>query len=272
MCFTVSGDSRQPVPSVKEVFIMMHRLIAPAFATALTAALALPASAMDLTELTDAERAQFRAEVRAYLMDNPQVIMEAVELLQSREAEQQAQADLSLVSDNAAAIFDDGYSWVGGNPEGDIVLVEFLDYRCSYCKKAHSEVAKLLETDGNIKMIVKEFPILGEQSVLASRFAVATKQIAGGDSYRALNNALMAFNGDVTLPALRRLGLTFELDVDAIEARMNSDEVTREIAETRALAQKLNISGTPTFVLHDELLRGYLPYDQMQAVVDEKRG
>lgn len=251
---------------------MMHRLIAPVFAAAFAAALALPAGAMDLTELSDAERAQFRAEVRAYLMDNPEVIMEAVELMQSREAEQQAQADESLVSDNAAAIFDDGYSWAGGNLDGDIVLVEFLDYRCGYCKKAHSEVAKLLETDGNIKLIVKEFPILGEQSVLASRFAVATKLVAGGDSYKAMTDALMAFNGDVTLASLRRLASTFGLDSDAIEARMDSEEVTREISETRALAQKLKISGTPTFVLHDELLRGYLPYDQMQAIVAEKRG
>jgi protein-disulfide isomerase len=256
-----------PRPSQK-VFIMMHRLLAPAFATLM----AFPAGAMDLTELTDAERAQFRAEVRSYLMDNPQVIMEAVELLQTRDAEAQATADLSLVSDNAAAIFDDGYSWVGGNPDGDIVLVEFLDYRCGYCKKAHSEVAKLLESDGNIKLIVKELPILGDQSVLASRFAVATKQLAGDDSYQALNDALMAFNGDMTLPALRRLASTFGLDADAIEARMDSDEVTYEIAETRALAQKLKISGTPTFVMHDELLRGYLPFDQMKAVVAEKRG
>ena len=247
---------------------MMHRLLAPTFA----AALAFPAGAMDLTELTDAERAQFRAEVRSYLMDNPQVIMEAVELLQTRDAEAQAVADVSLVSDNAAAIFDDGYSWVGGNPDGDIVLVEFLDYRCGYCKKAHSDVAKLLESDGNIKLIVKELPILGEQSVLASRFAVATKQVAGDDSYHALHDALMAFNGDLTLPALRRLASTFGLDADAIEARMDSDEVTAEIAGTRALAQKLSISGTPTFVMHDELLRGYLPYDQMKAVVAEKRG
>ena len=247
---------------------MMHRLIAPIFA----ATLALPAAAMDLTELTDAERAQFRAEVRAYLMDNPEVIMEAVTLLQNREAEAQARADDNLVSDNAAAIFDDGYSWVGGNPDGDITLVEFLDYRCGYCKRAHGEVAKLLETDGNIRLIVKELPILGDQSVLASRFAIATKQIAGDDSYKAVNDALMAYNGDVTLPALRRLGSTFGLEMDAIEARMDSDEVTMEIAQTRALAQKLQITGTPTFVMQDEMLRGYLPYDQMMALVEEKRG
>ncbi len=247
---------------------MFHRLIAPALATTL----AFPALALDLNEMTEEERAQFRAEVRAYLMDNPEVIMEAVELLQQREADQQAQADLSLVAANADEIFNDGYSWVGGNPDGDIVLVEFLDYRCGYCKRAHSEVARLLEEDGNIKLIVKEFPILGEQSVLASRWAVATKQVAGGDSYKAMNDALMSLNGDITLPALRRLASTFGLDADAIEAQMDSAEVTREIADTRALAQRLQISGTPTFVLQDELLRGFLPFDGMMERVEAKRG
>ena len=247
---------------------MFTRLIATAFA----AVLALPVLASDLKEFTDEERAQFRAEVRSYLMENPEVIMEAVALLQNREAEAQAQADLNLVGDNADAIFNDGFSWVGGNPEGDITLVEFLDYRCGYCKRAHNEVAKLLETDGNIRLIVKELPILGEQSVIASRFAIATKQLAGDDSYKAMHGALMELKGEVSLPALRRLATTFGLDVDAIEARMDSDEVTMEIAKTRALAQVLDISGTPTFVMQDELLRGYLPYDQMQALVAEKRG
>lgn len=247
---------------------MMLRFAAPIFA----ATLALPAAAMDLTELSDAERAQFRAEVRAYLMENPEVIMEAVDALREKEAHAQAQADVDLVSVNAEAIFNDGYSWVGGNPDGDITLVEFLDYRCGYCKKAHDEVAKLLKTDGNIRLIVKEFPILGEQSVMASRFAVAVKQVAGDDSYKALNDALMAFKGDVSLASLRRLASTFGLDADAIEATMDSDAVTQEIADTRALAQRLQITGTPTFVMKDELLRGYLPYEQMKALLDEKRG
>jgi protein-disulfide isomerase len=247
---------------------MLHRALALLFSLLI----ALPASAMDLKELSDEERAQFRAEVRAYLLENPEVIMEAVERLQAREAEQQQQADLSLVAENAEAIFNDGYSWVGGNPEGDITLVEFLDYRCGYCKRAHGEVAQLLESDGNIRLIVKEFPILGEQSVLASRFAIAVKQVAGPESYRAVNDALMAFNGEIALPALRRLATTYGLDAAEIEARMESEEVTAEIAETRALAQRLQITGTPTFVMEDELLRGYMPYDQMADIVAEKRG
>lgn len=247
---------------------MFTRLIA----IALALGVALPVAAMDLKALTDEERALFRAEVRSYLMENPQVIMDAVDQLQRQEAEAEAQTDLTLVSDNAEAIFNDGYSFVGGNPDGDITLVEFLDYRCGYCKRAHAEVTKLLETDGNIRLIVKEFPILGDQSVLASRFAIATKQVAGNDSYVALHDALMAFNGDISLPSLRRLANTFGLDTDAIETRMGSEDVTREIAETRALAQALRISGTPTFVMQDELLRGYLPYDQMLAIIKEKRG
>lgn len=247
----------------------INRLLA---ATAATVTLAMPAAAFDISAMSDSERQDFGQQVRAYLLENPQVIMEAVNLLEQQQAAAQEQADLSMVSDNAAAIFDDGYSFVGGNPDGDITLVEFLDYKCGYCKRAHGEVAKLLETDGNIKLIVKEFPILGEQSMLASRFAVATKQVAGGDAYKQLNDALMAFNGEVSMPALRRLGESFDLDVAAIEAEMGSDEVAQEIAKTRALAEKLQITGTPTFVMQDEMLRGYLPYDQMMALVEEKRG
>ncbi|SPH21539.1 Disulfide bond formation protein D [Ascidiaceihabitans donghaensis] len=241
-------------------------------AAAVAGLFAMPAAALDLTKMSAEERSIFRQEVRSYLMDNPEVIMEAVNVLEERQQQAQVQADLSMVTDNADEIFNDGFSYVGGNPDGDITLVEFLDYRCGYCKRAHGEVSKLLETDGNIRLIVKEFPILGEQSVLASRFAVATKQVAGGESYKALNDALMTVNGDVSLPMLRRLGTTLGLDTAAIEARMDSADVTEEITRTRALAQKLRITGTPTFVVHDEMLRGYLPYDQMMEMIKEKRG
>lgn len=248
---------------------MMKKLIAPAL---MALALASPAVSMDLTELTDAERAQFRAEVRAYLMENPEVIMQAVDQLQKREAEVQAQADFTLVSNNADAIFSDGFSYVGGNPDGDITIVEFMDYRCGYCKKAFPEVEKLINGDGNIRFIVKEMPILGEQSILASRFAIATKIVAGDEGYKSVHDALMSLNGDVTPTSLGRIAKSFDLDADAITEKMDSAEVTDQIAKTRALAQALQISGTPTFVMDDELLRGYLPYDQMKAIVDEKRG
>ena len=198
--------------------------------------------------------------------------MEAVNRLEQRQAEQQAQADVQLVSQHADALFNDGFSYVGGNPDGDVTLVEFMDYRCGYCKRAFGEVEKLLENDGNIRFVVKEFPILGEQSVLASRFAIATKQVEGGEGYKLMHDALMEYQGNITLPALRRLADTFGFDADEIETRMNDESITEEIRATRELAQQLRISGTPTFVLEDEMLRGYLPADQMQQLVDEKRG
>lgn len=247
----------------------MIRLAVPALtALALTVG---SASASDLTAMTETEREAFRAEVRAYLMDNPEIIIEAVNLLEERKAQEQAQADFSLVEQNADALFNDGYSWVGGNPDGDITLVEFMDYRCGYCRRAKPEVAKLLANDDNIRVIIKEFPILGEASMTSSRFAIATKQVAGDEAYIQVHDALMELNGDLTNVTLGRLAEEFDLDGDAIIAHMGSKEVTAEISETRALAQRLQISGTPTFVLEDELLRGFLPADQMELIVADKR-
>lgn len=240
-----------------------------AFCTALATS---PVAALDLNAMSEEERALFREEVRAYLMENPEVIMEAVNALEQRQAAAQAQADLDLVAQNAEAIFDDGFSYVGGNPDGDITLVEFMDYRCGFCKRAFGEVEKLLENDGNIRFVVKEFPILGEQSLMASRFALATRLEAGDDAYKAIHDALMEFKGDITKPSLRRLAETLSLDADAIEARMEDEEVTVALRATRDLAQRLQISGTPTFVLEDEMLRGFLPADQLQMIVDDKRG
>jgi len=235
------------------------------------AAAALPAAALDLDNLSDAERAAFRAEVRAYLLENPGIIMEAVDVLEKQQQAAAAAHDLSLVKNNRDAIFNDGYSYVGGNLEGDITLVEFVDYRCGYCRKAHDEVQKLVETDGNIRIIYKEFPILGDDSLTSSRFAIAVKQVAGNDAYKLIHDALIAFTGDVNETSLSRLSDAFGFDTDAILAQMQSDSVTAEIAATRALAQELTISGTPTFVLEDQLLRGYIPLAGMQSLVAEKR-
>lgn len=240
----------------------------------LAAGLALSATtapAFDVDAMSDAERSAFRAEIRAYLLDNPEVIMEAVQVLENREAQAQASNDQTLVQVNSDALFDDGYSWVGGNPEGDVTVVEFLDYRCGYCRKAQPDLEELVESDGNIRLIIKEFPILGEASMTSSRFAIAVKQVAGDAAYKQVHDALMALNGDVTAPALRRLAGTLGLDADAIVAQMDSDDVTQVIADTRALGQRLQISGTPTFVMGDQMLRGYAPLATMRQIVDDAR-
>ncbi|NDR56446.1 DsbA family protein [Aliiruegeria sabulilitoris] len=240
-------------------------------AAVLAAGLALPASALDLNAMNDAEREAFRAEVRDYLLENPEIIMEAVAVLEQRQEDAQAANDVSLVQANAADLFEDGSSWIGGNPDGDVTIVEFVDYRCSYCRKAFPEVSQLVSDDGNIRLILKEFPILGEQSVASTRMALATKLALGDDAYKAVHDSLISFRGEVNPVSVKALASDLDLDGDAILAQMESPEVDAIIAANHALAQRLQISGTPTFVVGDQLLRGYLPYAGMQQVVEAVR-
>jgi len=243
-----------------------------ALAAALAAVTAAPLAAFDIGGMTDEERQIFRSEVRAYLMDNPEVLLEAINVLETRQAEQQELDDLELVAANARDLFEDGHSWVGGNPDGDITIVEFLDYRCGYCRRAHPDVAELIASDGNIRLIVKEFPILGEQSVLASRFAIAVMKVEGNDAYYDVNNELMTIQGEISEQSLSDLSETLGFDTPAVFDMMNSDAVRDIIAENRALAQRLQISGTPSFVFDTQMLRGYVPLEGMREVVEQIRG
>ena len=254
---------------------MLTRLTRPAAALTLAAGLAaaLPATAQDfdISDMTPEQREAFGAQVRDYLLENPQVIMEAVNALENRQAEQQAVADQQIVADNADALFRDGFSYVGGNPDGDITIVEFSDYRCGYCRRAFPEVEELIESDGNIRFIMKEFPILGEDSVTSSRFAIATLMEEGDEAYKAVHDALITLEGEPSEQVLRRLADTLGLDAEAIIARMSDEEVTRRIQETRELATRLQINGTPSFVFGDQMLRGYVPLDGMRQLVEQIR-
>ncbi|AJE47623.1 DsbA family protein [Celeribacter indicus] len=245
-----------------------RRLFAAAL---LTAALPLGASAFDIAEMTGAEREAFRAEIRAYLLENPEVLMEAVDVYQQRQAEAQVANVAELIAALSDEIFNAPEDAVYGNPEGDVVMVEFMDYRCGYCKKAFPEVKDLLARDGEIKLIVKEFPILGEASVLASRFAVAVKLVAGDEAYKTFHDALMVARGDISEQMLRRLAEDQGLDAEAVVAEMDSEAVDALLARNHELAQALQISGTPTFVMGDQMVRGYVPYDAMAEIVAELR-
>ena len=228
-------------------------------------------SAADLSNLSETDRKVFGQEVKRYLIENPEVIFEAVDAFKAQQAANEAQNDFALVQQHSAALFDDGFSYQGGNLEGDITLVEFIDYRCGYCKKAFQELNELLEADGNIRLILKELPILGEASIAASRFAVAVKQLYGADAYKRVHDALFSLPGQPTPATLSSMSRKLDLDTDKILDHMASNEVAEEISKTAKLAQKMKISGTPTFVMQDEILRGYLPLESMQAILRDKR-
>lgn len=233
----------------------------------LAAALPAPLRA----EMTDAERTEFRAEVRAYLLENPDILTEMVAALEARQQETTAEMDRQLIAEHTAALFDDGFSYVGGNPEGGVTIVEFLDYQCGYCRRAHPDMMDLLASDGDIRWIVKELPILGPASDLAARVAIATLIAEGPETYRALNDRLMRLEGPVTDASVDAALRDAGVDPAAVRARMDDPEVTRRIEATMTLAQDLAIQGTPSFVFKDQMLRGYVPMDTMRAVVERVR-
>ena len=247
-------------------------MIRPHLLAALAAlTLAAPAAALDLSAMSAAEREAFRAEVRAYLLENPEVLMEAIAILEQRQTEEQIEADRQKVAMNGAELFEDPDSWVGGNPEGDITIVEFMDYRCGYCRRAHPEVTALIEGDGNIRYVVKEFPILGEESVAAARFALAVRSVAGDGAYADVHDRLMTARGTMNEETFARIGEELGLDTEAILVEMGSPEIDRILAENMALARALEISGTPTFVFETDLVRGYVPLESMQGIVQAIR-
>lgn len=240
-------------------------------ALALTAALAAPAHALDLNNMSESESAAFGDAVRAYLLENPELIVEVISVLEQRREQASLQADRQLVLAQADELFDDGYSYVAGNPDATIKIVEFLDYRCGYCRRAHPEVNAMLEGDDDLAVIYKEYPILGEQSVIASQFAIATRRLFGGDAYKNMMDALMGFSGNLTDRSLSRLANGLGLDGDAILDEMEDDAVAAEIARNRALGNVLSITGTPTFVVETEMIRGYVPYAQFVQIIEEMR-
>ncbi|MFT4150092.1 MAG: DsbA family protein [Paracoccaceae bacterium] len=244
------------------------RLFPAALTLALTATTAL---AGGLGEMTDAERQAFRAEVRQYLLDNPDVLVEAMNELQSREDKAAANRDLQMLSDNKDAIYNSAADWVGGNPQGDITVVEFMDYRCGYCRKAFEETEELVKSDGNIRFVIKEFPILGEGSLVSSKFAIAVRMLHGDEAYKRAHDALITLKGDATPAAMTALAGDLGLDPATILAKMEAPEVMKVIEANHALASTMEINGTPTFVVDKTMVRGYVPLDGMRKIVDGER-
>ena len=232
-----------------------------------------PAIAFDVTAMTDAERAALGTEIRAYLLANPEVLIEVSQELDKKQAAQQAQGDAQLIAANEADLYSDAASFIGGNPDGDVTVVEFLDYRCGYCRKAHAEVTSLIGSDKNIRYIVKEFPILGEDSLTASKFAIAALRTAGPEAYARISAGFYkSFRGDITPDTLGAFATKLGIDPKPILAGMDDPEVMKIIEANHDLASRMQISGTPAFIIGDQMVRGYVPAAQLKAIVEDTRG
>ena len=237
-------------------------------ALALTLMTVLPTAAQTQSADQAITEDDVRRLVLETILDNPEIIMEAVAILQQREEEAQAAAAVVALQENRELLFNDPEAEVFGNPNGDVTLVEFFDYNCHYCRIAGPRVAELLETDPNLRIVMREFPILGEGSVEASRAALAAR---GQDGYEDFHWALMEMKGPAQMASALKLARDMGLDAEQMRVDMESPEVDRYIQTSRALAQALGINSTPSFVIGDTVVPGALPLEEMQRLIAEER-
>ncbi len=198
---------------------------------------------------------------------NPEVIREAITQLQKQEEQTQASQIKSILSKKRELIERDPNAPVLGNPSGSVTVVEFFDYNCPYCKRAASDIKKLTEDDKNIRLVYREFPILGEGSVFAARAALASRNQG---KYEAMHSALMSLKRAEEKSVLEAAG-ELGLDLEKLKADMKAPDVEKHIAVSMELAQALGINGTPSFIIGDAFVPGAVPLSELQKLVADSR-
>ncbi len=211
----------------------------------------------------------FDRRVRAYLLTHPEVIMEAVATLERRNTAARAREGRGAIRANRAALHAPGVLPVAGNAQGDVTVVEFFDYRCPYCRQAFVQVRALLAADPGVRLVFKEFPVLGPDSIFASKAAVAAVKQG---KYMALHEALMAYRGKLDEAAVMTVAQSVGLNTVRLMADMNQAAVNATISGSHALARKIGINGTPAFVIGDEMVPGFINLDELKRLVAKARG
>ncbi len=229
-----------------------------------------PALAAD-DPLTTEQRRAVGEIVREYLRKHPEVLLEAIQALREKqEAETRDKAKVAL-STRRGELENDPATPVGGNPQGNVTIVEFFDYRCGYCKRVFPAIQELLKADGNIRYVFKEFPILGPESRVASRAALAVWN-QDRDKYMAFHTALMSARGSLSEKRVLSIAADTGLDVAKLKAGMADPAIDQALAKTHALARALNINGTPAFVIGDNLIPGAIDIATLKHLVSQVRG
>lgn len=234
----------------------------------LAAALALPTAAGGAAEFTDAQRRAIEAVVEDYLARNPEAVERALRALADRREAEEARAAAEAVETHSRELFDSPGIPVGGNPDGDVTIVEFFDYRCGVCRRVHPVIAELVASDGGIRLVYKEWPILGPDSVFASRAALAAR--AQG-KYVAFHDALMKRRGGLTRAAVLDAAAGIGLATDRLRRDMEAPGIAEVLTRTHAIAEALGFEGTPSFLVGRRLLQGGRDLATMKRLVAEAR-
>ena len=242
--------------------------------TASLVALALAAGSVVLPLKASAQEAFSKTQtnelhniIREYLLENPAILNEMIAKLQAAERDQQSKQAREAIASNAKELFHNENDVVVGNPNGNVTMVEFFDYNCGYCKRSVADVLRLTEEDKELRVVMKEFPILSEGSIIASRAALASRKQG---KYWEFHLALMATSGGIEDEAkVMSIAAKAGLDVVKLKADMtaDADTIEKSINANRALAQSIGINGTPAFVIDDTLVPGAMPYEQLATSV-----
>lgn len=208
--------------------------------------------------------------IRDYLIANPEVIREAIDELQRKQELEEQAAQVAAISDNRDLLFSSPRQVVMGNPDGNVTLVEFFDYNCGYCRRAQADMQRLIADDPDLRVVLKEFPVLGEGSMEASQVSIAVRVLAP-DLAGEFHDALIAQSGQVDAEVALAVAEALGLDRARLEETMNSDEVRNTIGESYALAQSLSLTGTPSYVTTGEVVIGAVGYDALKEKIAAAR-
>ena len=235
----------------------------------LLAVLLLPAAAQGISP---DQRKEIEGIVKDYLVKNPEVLQEAYMELEKRQAAAEAAKHQSAVKDHAEALFNSKRQVVLGNPKGDVTMVEFFDYNCGYCKRALADMLELMKADPKLRVVLKEFPVLGEASVEAARISVAARmQDSTGKKYLDFHQKLLGNRGSISRAQALSAAKDAGFDMSRLEKDAASDEPKATLEESFKLADALGLSGTPSYVIGSEVVIGAVGLANLQQKVNAAR-
>ena len=246
---------------------MTVRILLPLLAIVATAAF-IPDSRAESSATPGLDREAVRKIVREYLFEHPEVIEEAIQVLRAKRESRQQDRVRAALRDHDKALRSHPMSPVSGNPKGDVTLVEFFDYQCGYCKQSLKPVRDLLETDRQLRIVWKEYPILGPVSRFAARVAMASKKQG---RYLEFHVVVMGSRGKLTEDRVMAIAGSVGLDVQRLRRDMEDPAIDNYLDETIRLARVLGIRGTPAFVIGDTLVPGVVGGARLKELIAKAR-
>jgi protein-disulfide isomerase len=218
--------------------------------------------------LTPEQKAAVEKIIHDYLLQHPDLMVEVLQAAEDKLKAEKAEDARKAIAEQRDALLHDASAPVGGNPSGDVTIVEFFDYRCPYCKQVEPSLEALVKQDPKLRIVYKEFPVLGEASVYASHMALAARQQG---KYQQFHDAMMATKGEINAEVIERVAASAGVDVAKAKAQMGTPEIDALIKRNYALAEALDIQGTPAFIVGDTLIPGATDIARLRELVAEAR-